>query len=62
MGKIDQPITFGEWLKRLRNAKDLTLEELAQRVGYSVYALLLTFTGLVEQVKHDWRLSLPHAG
>ena len=31
-----QDFTFGNWLRRQRRALDLTRQELAQRVGYSV--------------------------
>lgn len=39
MGHEHFPVTFGEWLKVQRKALDLTQEELAQRVGCSIFAL-----------------------
>lgn len=39
MDDLEIPSFFGEWLKERRKALDLTQEELAQRSGYSVFAL-----------------------
>ncbi len=39
MNDLEIPSSFGEWLKLRRKALDLTQEELAQRSGYSVFAL-----------------------
>lgn len=39
MGQYELPVSFGEWLKQQRKNLDLTQNELAQRVGYSVFAL-----------------------
>jgi len=39
MDRSDSPVFFGEWVKRRRKALDLTQEELAQRAGYSKFAL-----------------------
>ncbi|HNS01252.1 MAG TPA: helix-turn-helix domain-containing protein [Anaerolineae bacterium] len=39
MNDPDAPVYFGEWLKRRRQRLDLTQGELAERVGYSVFAL-----------------------
>jgi len=36
---LENPVSFGEWLKSCRKALDLTQEELAQRSGCSVFAL-----------------------
>ena len=36
---MDSPVFFGEWIKRRRKALDLTQGELAQRAGYSKFAL-----------------------
>ena len=36
---MEQPVSFGEWLKRRRKALDLTQEELAERAGCSIFAL-----------------------
>ncbi len=39
MNDLEIPSSLGEWLKLRRKALDLTQEELAQRSGYSVFAL-----------------------
>ena len=39
MDRSNSPLFFGEWVKRRRKALDLTQEELAQRAGYSKFAL-----------------------
>jgi len=39
MDRSNPPAFFGEWVKRRRKALDLTQEELAQRAGYSKFAL-----------------------
>ena len=39
MDRLNSPVFFGEWIKRRRKALDLTQEELAQRAGYSKFAL-----------------------
>jgi len=39
MDRSNSPVFFGEWVKRRRKALDLTQEELAQRAGYSKFAL-----------------------
>ena len=39
MAKDDPPVTFGGWLKQHRRALDLTQDELARRVGCSVFAM-----------------------
>lgn len=39
MNESDSPLFFGEWVKRQRNALDLTQAELAQLAGCSVYAV-----------------------
>ena len=36
---MDDPVSFGQWVKRRRRALDLTQKELAQCVGYSISAL-----------------------
>lgn len=39
MENLELPGSFGDWLKARRRALDLTQEELAGRVGYSIFAL-----------------------
>jgi predicted ATPase/transcriptional regulator with XRE-family HTH domain len=39
MDSLETPGSFGDWLKARRKALDLTQEELARRVGCSVFAL-----------------------
>ena len=36
---MDQPVTFGEWLRQRRDDLRLTRKELSERVGCSVSAL-----------------------
>jgi len=36
---VDDPVTFGEWVKQRRRSLDLTQSELADRSGCSVFAL-----------------------
>lgn len=39
MDESDDPIIFGEWLKRRRKSLDMTQDELARRAGCSVFAV-----------------------
>ncbi len=39
MGNLDPPVFFGEWLKLQRRKLDLTQDELALRMGCSIFAL-----------------------
>ena len=39
MGNLDPPVFFGDWLKHQRRKLDLTQDELALRVGCSIFAL-----------------------
>ena len=33
------PLSFGQWLRQQRRARDLTQEELADRIGCSLWAI-----------------------
>ncbi len=39
ISEMDIPLTFGEWLKRRRQALDLTQEQMAKRACCSVFAI-----------------------